>query len=996
MKRRPALVVAFFLALALGAFATALWLRWISVDRVRFERHLLAWVPAPSLAFVWLRWAPMRSRGLRTHLEDTLVAATIFCLGLLAAGTEIGRPLDRLTAVILVDRSRSIDLVPGAEETIAREVAAAEQHMQDGDRIALVAFGANAVTEQPPRTRDDPRLAQAGVVLRESTDIEAALRRALAEVPPDSAARIVVVSDGVATRGDVMAGAAAALAAQIPIDTFVLEQGDVRDIRVALVSGPPRAAAGETVDLRVVTQSPEDAEIEVRVLLDGRLIRKGTARIAAGEDVLRLREKVPEAGLHRYDVEISATDPSLDATGEDNAGSTFIRVRGQAAVLVIEGEPGKGAFVANALRAAEMRVDEIGPIEIPTDLAGFVAYDLVTLSDVPASMLTREQLAALAAYVRDFGGGLLLFGGDKSFGPGGFGKTPVEEVSPVSFDLKQDQRRASLAEVIGIDISGSMGVKVAGQTKLELANEAASRSASLLGDGDRLGVEHVDMQVHWSVPLGPVTDMGAIDKAIRSMPVGGGGIHVPVTLQEGYAALDKEEVNLKHLLLFSDGDDADEVENAKPLAAAALSNGITTSVVALGNGKDVGHLEELAKLGGGRFYLIEDATRLPAVFAQETILAARSAVVEEPFKVATGALGELGAGIDFGDAPELLGYVVTIPKPRATIHLTGPDGDPVLATWGVGLGRSAAFTSDLKDRWGLEWTTWPGAARLVAQTARDILRRGEDERVRLESSATGGRLRIRATVIGDDGRADSFRRLKARIVGPGGAAIDAPLEPTSPGTYAADIPIDRPGTYVVLARDEVSGEAVGTSGAVLSGGEELRPTGSDRGLLSRLSEFAGGKQRSELGALFLDRTTKRFAYDDMSRALSIAAALGLLFAVAARKLGMPEALHAALARLRATQTRAPSRADRKIEPEPTVASLLAVKRAGPKAARPEPPPPPRAPVQPPPRPVAERPVRPSAGEPPKEEPRPPEGPAPPAARPMSTAELLVARRRAKK
>src|SRR5262249_38259955 len=160
---------------------------------------------------------------------------------------------------------------------------------------------------------------------------------------------------------------------------------------------------------------------------------------------------------------------------------------------------------------------------------------------------------ALASYVRDLGGGLILMGGDRGMGPGGYSRTPVEEVSPVSFDLKQERRRASLAEVIGIDISGSMAATAGKHTKLELANEAAARSASLLGPGDMLGVAHVDTKVQWSVPLGPVNDKAAIDKAIRAVGPGGGGIIVDITLDAGYAELDKVKVNLKHMLLFADG-----------------------------------------------------------------------------------------------------------------------------------------------------------------------------------------------------------------------------------------------------------------------------------------------------------------------------------------------------------------------------------------------------------------------------------------------------------
>src|SRR5262249_38850543 len=412
------------------------------------------------------------------------------------------------------------------------------------------------------------------------------------------------------------------------------------------------------------------------------------------------------------------------------------------------------------------------------------------------------QIDALASYVRDLGGGVVLMGGDRSLGPGGYARTAIEEVSPVSFDLKQERRRASLAEVIGIDISGSMGASAGGHTKLELANEAAARSAALLGAGDLLGVEHVDTNVNWSVPLGPVADKAAIDKAIRGVGVGGGGIYVDITLDAGYAALDTVKVNLKHMLLFADGSDAENMTGCEVKVADALRHGITTSVVALGNGSDVPELEKLSRLGTGRFYLIEDAQRLPAVFAQETILASRSSIVEKNFNVARGATSSITAGIDFGEAPILKGYVVTIPKSRTSVLLTGPDNDPILAVWSAGIGRAAAFTSDLKDRWGQAWTTWPGAARMIAETRRDVARKGEDARVRLEADAVGGELHVRASVVGDDGRAESFRRLVVHVGGPEGFSREIALEAAGAGAYTASIPLSRPGAYITVGQDQ--------------------------------------------------------------------------------------------------------------------------------------------------------------------------------------------------
>lgn len=592
-------------------------------------------------------------------------------------------------------------------------------------------------------------------------------------------------------------------------------------------------------------------------------------------------------------------------------------------------------------------------------------------------------------------------------GPGGYGKTAIEEVSPVSFDLKQERRRASLAEIIAIDYSGSMAMRVGRQSKLELANEAAVRSAELLGAGDRLGVMHVDTAVQWTVPLGPVADKAAIAKQIRAVGPGGGGIYVDLTLQSAYEALAREKVNLKHVLLFSDGNDAEERNNAFALVSTAKSRGMTTSVVALGRGSDVAALERMSQLGSGRFYLIEDASRLPAVFAQETILAARSAINETTFRATLSTPGPATRGVNIDAAPPLTGYVVTIPKGRAQVHLRGPEGDPILASWSVGVGRAAAFTSDFKDRWGAGWTKWPDGARLFAQLARDITRLADDPRVRLEADATAGQLHVRATVVDDDGRTESFRRLKVRVGGPDGFRREVALEATGAGAYSATVPLSRPGAYVATAIDELGEKPVATTGAVLTAGEELRPTGSDRTLLARITELTGGKLRDTLAGVFKNREAQRFAYKSLTLPLLIAAAFAMLLGVGARRLAMPERIAGVPARMRQRfRRRAEARAERERQAMAEGAAQTLEHLREKKARTQTPPPAAAAPLTlredaaPPSVPRFGHPPRPppSAGVPPVRPapgPSTPGAPAPASTRQLSAAEILLARRRGK-
>jgi hypothetical protein len=334
---------------------------------------------------------------------------------------------------------------------------------------------------------------------------------------------------------------------------------------------------------------------------------------------------------------------------------------------------------------------------------------------------------------------------------------------------------------------------------------------------------------------------------------------------------------------------------------------MTTSVISLGRGSDSPELEVLSKIGGGRFYLIEDATKLPAVFTQETILAARSAIHETSFHVSLGMPAAPTRGVDFSRHPLLEGYVVTVPKPRASVLLGGPEDDPVLATWSVGIGRAAAFTSDYKDRWGQKWLAWPEAAKLFGQLGRDLARKSDDPRVRLEAEATDGELRVRADVVGDDGRTQTFRRLTAHVAGPDGSSREVPLEPVGAGRYAATVPLSRPGTYVAVAKDEMSGEPVGTVGTVLTAGEELRPTGTDRLLLGRIASTTGGHMRDTLAGLFDDRAARRFAYKPLGAWLVLISAIAMLLSVAARRVGVPDVVSAMSARLQARRAEAAHR-----------------------------------------------------------------------------------------
>jgi len=153
---------------------------------VRFGVPLALWFLLAGGAFVAWRLAKLPARmGVgRRQLVTWLVAASILGALLAVAEPELGRPLDRTTLIVALDRSRSIDLVSAAEKRMTSELELAERGMHDDDRIGVVAFGADAQTEDPPRPKSDAPPPQRANVGRDGTDLAGAIGARWPSCPP--------------------------------------------------------------------------------------------------------------------------------------------------------------------------------------------------------------------------------------------------------------------------------------------------------------------------------------------------------------------------------------------------------------------------------------------------------------------------------------------------------------------------------------------------------------------------------------------------------------------------------------------------------------------------------------------------------------------------------------------------------------------------------------------------------------------------------------------
>ena len=168
-------------------------------------------------------------------------------------------------------------------------------------------------------------------------------------------------------------------------------------------------------------------------------------------------------------------------------------------------------------------------------MAGLQKYDGVVLSNVSSLKLTRPQMAQIRDYVRDYGGGLMMLGGEESFGLGGYYRTPIEEALPVTMEVKQKVEIPSLAVVLSIDRSGSMAMSTDEKvTKLDLAKEAAHLVVDLLDERNEVGVRAGTRSSSGTPRSGRRKDKAAIHHAIATIKAGGGTDGYPA-LKESYA-----------------------------------------------------------------------------------------------------------------------------------------------------------------------------------------------------------------------------------------------------------------------------------------------------------------------------------------------------------------------------------------------------------------------------------------------------------------------------
>lgn len=855
---------------------------------LRFEQPAYLFLLALIPLIILLSFRSLAGLGpIRRVVAITVRCAVVALMALALAGASRAKVTRDLTVLYLLDRSNSVPRPSQRDEFEAMKRLT--NGMQPDDRVGVIAFDGATSVEQLPMSK--VAIDRLGAALEpDHTDIAAALRLGMALFPPDTARRVVLLTDGNENVGESLREAENFRAANVPIDVYPVEYTYENEVVFDQLRTPRTAAADETVNVQMIVRAQRPTTGRVLLYHNDQLVDFGEGAEAgfavsldAGPN--RIVRKLPLrlARIHRFRAVFRPDDAKLDTRPENNEGQSFTVVSGQGKILLLTTaedaalpQP-SAAVLKQALEREKLMVDvEIAGTN-PIDQVRLLEYSLVILANVPHNDVPEAALTALASYVRDTGGGLIMLGGDQSFGAGGWTDTPIEEVMPVSFEVKNKKQIPRGALVLVMHACEVPNGNFIGE-------RCAVSAIKTLSTRDLIGVLSYrwinNAQGFWDIPLQIVGNKTAVIQRVMNMQMGDmPDLHE--VMKPGVDALVADKTAAaKHMIIVSD---FDPQPPSNALLAQMKAAGITCSTIAIGYGGhwvDEPKARMIAQSTGGKFYKTDKFDELPAIFIKEARVVQRSLIQENPFTPRLVNSTPSTVRVLMGEGlPQLGGYVLTTPKATADVPLvrTTEEGqDPVLAHWQVGLGKTVAFTSGMWSRWGTEWANWPRFSAFWGQLARWASRQSEAAGLDVSTTVQGGVGKIRVEAV-DQAVAASNLTINAALIRPDQSATPLRLTQVGPGKFEGEFDASDRGNYIVNLDYRAGAGAEASAGNLRTGvsvaySPEFEELTTNLPLLEELRTRAAGRDlRNIENASAFDREslprveTRRPIWEDLIR-----------------------------------------------------------------------------------------------------------------------------------
>tara|TARA_B100000959_G_scaffold284164_1_gene355046 strand:+ start:2596 stop:5481 length:2886 start_codon:yes stop_codon:yes gene_type:complete len=823
----------------------------IQFDRPGWLILLVLLVPIIVLA-----WHGLSHRGARGRAIASTIAR---CLIIIFLTVAIARPVweqtgEGVSLITVLDRSQSIpkQIQNQAVETL-KEWTSPERR-GDNNRLAVISVGREvSIGSMPDQlTIFEPAANEPDGT---ATNISKGVQMALALLPRDTASRILVVSDGNETDGQVLSVANQANASGIPIDVLPLLYEHPQEVMIEKVVAPSQARFGQSVPVRIILRSIDQSSGVLHVLQNGveldvspNHVGKGlTMSLQSGVNAVMFDIPIQTSGPQKFEA-MWVPDAGTDSVASNNTGIavTFVSKGGE--ILLVTENGLNSQHLYDILTNAGLTVEVSSSQQVPRDSIGFSEYDAVILVDIARWMLDDLQEKQLYSFVHDLGGGVLLTGGPNAFGAGGWIGSQLEQAMPIRCEPPQTRQlpRGALALIMH-----SCEMPEGNYWGQRMAKAAVDSLSEL----DYVGIieynwnggEGTINNSGWTLPLQLAGDKKSAIDAINSLVFGDMqdfGSPMQVALH-GLVDVDAAQ---RHVIIISDGD---PIGPSQELLSEYRTAEVTVSTVMVGghgSPTDRQKMQGIATVTGGRFYMVNDPNKLPSIFIKEAQLNSRSLLQEGGDWDVVLRPSVTGPVQGIHSVPLVNGYVVVGAKggfAQTPWFIQSSDGeDPFLAWWHYGLGKSIALMTDLGNRWATQWPSWPEFPEFLEGCVRWAMRGSSPPNMSITSRVEGDRGIVDLEAVDADNQMMNFMQSKAVVIDPKGDAIPLTLQQTGPGRYHAEFDAKESGAWLVnIAFQDTDGSVTGRipTAVTVPYPKEYSATSHNASLLHQLAERTGGR-----------------------------------------------------------------------------------------------------------------------------------------------------------
>ncbi|MCX4305833.1 MAG: VWA domain-containing protein [Acetatifactor sp.] len=766
-------------------------------------RNVLLVLALVLMAAEWILY--VRQSRSKSWFYRTVRAMCALLVLLAVLGLSVNRHGGAQTTVFLVDISNSNEQnLTAMEDCLNRAV----EKMPQGNQYAIVTFGKNSVIDQF-LTGENRFTRIMSLPDKTATNFEEAMSRALAMIPSGSPGRIVLLTDGRQTKGELANTASALVSRQTELLAVLYDVTQGQDAYVENVELPSYLYQGDAYNMTVTVESNYETDAQIQIWMGSILTAGYDVHLSRGTNQFRFRQEVRGESVESFEVRVAAPG---DTCRENDSYHAYSVVDSLPKILLVSGLNEDSSRFEELLRSAGCNYSAVSAINAPSTLDKMLEFKSIILENVYLSDLPEGFLASVETYVKDYGCGLVCCGGRESFALGGYKESVLETVLPVDMQLRGVNEAPAMAMVMVIDHSGSMGVDAGGgATNLDLAITAAKTAVDQLRSTDYVGVLSFDNRYSWAVePTELSDDQESIKTQIETISEGGGTTIQPA-LWAALEGISDCDADIRHVILLTDGQG--ESDDYRSIVAAYTGAGVTLSTVAVGEGSDAGLLEKLAEDCRGRFYYSDMASEIPKIFAQEVFLSGDTYLQNGEFTLAVNGGHEITRGLFEDGWPLLYGYVSATPKNTASVLLASDKDDPVLTVMQYGLGHTVAWNTDVTNQWTAGYAgksdyvqLWK---RMIDYSAGNAAI-GEDS---VEVVTAGGATDIVYQAL-DYGEQTG---VEAVYTDPEGNTRTEKLHATAPGRYEARLDTDLTGIYNLSVRridDGAISNAVTTAAAV--------------------------------------------------------------------------------------------------------------------------------------------------------------------------------------